>query len=46
MGYRIGPHGPFVLPARGGELTVKVDGLGWLGVRTERFEETARFFAR
>ena len=23
---------------------MKVDGLGWLGIRTERFEETARFF--
>jgi catechol 2,3-dioxygenase-like lactoylglutathione lyase family enzyme len=31
------------LPERGG-WTVKVEGLGWLGIRTERFEETARFF--
>ena len=23
---------------------MKVEGLGWLGIRTERFEETARFF--
>jgi len=23
---------------------VEVEGLGWLGIRTERFEETARFF--
>jgi catechol 2,3-dioxygenase-like lactoylglutathione lyase family enzyme len=23
---------------------VKVEGLGWLGIRTQRFEETARFF--
>ena len=23
---------------------VNVEGLGWLGIRTERFEETARFF--
>jgi catechol 2,3-dioxygenase-like lactoylglutathione lyase family enzyme len=23
---------------------VKAEGVGWLGVRTERFEETARFF--
>jgi catechol 2,3-dioxygenase-like lactoylglutathione lyase family enzyme len=25
-------------------LEVEFTGLGWLGVRTERFEETARFF--
>ncbi len=31
------------MPERGG-WTVKVEGLGWLGIRTERFEETARFF--
>jgi catechol 2,3-dioxygenase-like lactoylglutathione lyase family enzyme len=31
------------LSERGG-WTVKVEGLGWLGIRTERFEETARFF--
>ena len=23
---------------------MRVEGLGWLGIRTERFEETARFF--
>ena len=23
---------------------MKVEGLGWLGIRTQRFEETARFF--
>ena len=23
---------------------MKVEGLGWLGIRTEGFEETARFF--
>ena len=23
---------------------MKIEGLGWLGIRTERFEETARFF--
>ena len=23
---------------------MEVEGLGWLGIRTERFEETARFF--
>ena len=31
------------MPERGG-WTVKVEGLGWLGIRTEKFEETARFF--
>jgi hypothetical protein len=25
-------------------LAVEFEGLGWLGVRTERFEETVRFY--